>query len=113
KSRAVPTVSRAVFCIARDGRWLIEQRPPTGRWAGMWQFITRETPDALGVPKRRLVSLGVIEHALTHRRYRCEVFRVDGELPSAATGEWVTHAELARYPLPRPHVRIAAMIERI
>src|SRR5439155_4654579 len=36
KAAPTPLLRRDVLCIRRPGgRWLIEQRPPTGRWAGM------------------------------------------------------------------------------
>src|SRR5690606_34875273 len=40
KSRRNPLHRRAIVCIEHGGKWLIDQRPATGRWAGMWQFVT-------------------------------------------------------------------------
>jgi A/G-specific adenine glycosylase len=40
-AKQTPLERRWTFCISDGGgRWLIEQRPPRGRWAGMWQFVT-------------------------------------------------------------------------
>ena len=137
KAKATPLVRRVTFCIRRrDGsggrggnrggdRWLIEQRPPRGRWAGMWQFVTRpaERPTDLPVRTTEPTALGVVAHGLTHRRYHFDAFlcealdegpaitatpdRTDVAAPRQA---WVTLAGLADYPLPKPHLRVAAML---
>src|SRR5262249_18777994 len=96
-----------------------EQRPPKGRWAGMWQFVTiakcngKLPPQMLrashGLQVERAHRCGVIRHSLTHRRYEFEVFtaRARGE---SSNGTWVRLKELGNYPLSRPQLRIAAMI---
>lgn len=115
KSRPTPLHRRRTYCIVRGNRLLIEQRPPTGRWAGMWQFITFDADGADGHP-RGLVDarrLGEVSHALTHRRYEFQVFLADaksGKLPpSDNPRRWVSTQEIDRYPLPRPHLKILEM----
>jgi A/G-specific adenine glycosylase len=119
KKARSPLLRRQTFCIRRGGRWLIEQRPPTGRWAGMWQFITRpaESADPLPVKISHPQPIGDVSHSLTHRRYEFEVFAC--EITRKATRKppesmrWVTLVELAKFPLPRPHVLIADMVRRL
>jgi A/G-specific adenine glycosylase len=130
KSRPAPVLKRRTFCIRRGDTWLIEQRPARGRWAGMWQFVTVEGAaqsrgarepsacDALPISVTRLARLGSVSHGLTHRRYEFEVYRCDAAAarnrpvasPHDQPRRWVTLDELSRYPLPRPHVRIAEML---
>jgi A/G-specific adenine glycosylase len=118
-----PLLRRWTFCIAAGDRYLVEQRPPTGRWAGMWQFATAEggtgKPTAKQVGERfavavgRLASIGQIEHALTHRRYVFDVYRCQvrgGAAADATPRRWVTLAELAELPLPRPQVLIMDLL---
>jgi len=123
KAKPTPLERRWVFC-ARDptGRYLIEQRPATGRWAGMWQFVTvpadpKRKPAtvaraSLGGAPDKLAPLGQVTHALTHRRYEFDAFAC--EVPSALAKplpqRWVTLDELDAFPLPKPHVRIRRMI---
>jgi A/G-specific adenine glycosylase len=112
KAKATPLLRRDVLCIQRDSRWLIEQRPQKGRWAGMWQFITRPRERSNPKDGRRI---GVVTHALTHRRYHYRVFisatdevhQPNGDTPK----KWVTLAELDAYPLPRPHLKIVQMLQ--
>ena len=122
KAKPTPLERRWTFAIRHGDRYLIEQRPARGRWAGMWQFVT--VPAGPRQPTARLVGdrlplrvtppqpLGRVEHGLTHRRYEFDVFRCDvvGDAPPPEPRRWVTLAELAAYPLPRPHVKVAAML---
>jgi A/G-specific adenine glycosylase len=134
KAKATPLEVRVTVCVRRGEEWLIERRPAEGRWAGMWQFVTRPAvggvapPAGKGLSKaviRALIALettpgrpvGLVTHGLTHRRYEFHVFAC--ELVGAAGGivndrrqEWVTLGELDRYPLPRPQLKIAALLGR-
>jgi A/G-specific adenine glycosylase len=128
--RITPLEHRQTFCVRSgiNGRacWLIEQRPPRGRWAGMWQFVTVEataqTPSSIAQELMRMVAcpprqIGTIEHTLTHRRYRFEVYLCEladrcrpMRLPGEMTRRWVKLENLGDYPLPRPHVRVAQIL---
>lgn len=118
KAKPTPLVRRRVYCVRRGETYLIEQRPPRGRWAGMWQFLTTpaHVPRANGGPAGmpEPVAIGKIHHALTHRRYEFEVFlcRAASRAKAAngAARAWVRLEELDAYPLPRPHLRIAEML---
>ncbi|HWB55056.1 MAG TPA: A/G-specific adenine glycosylase [Tepidisphaeraceae bacterium] len=114
KSRPTPLESRITLCVERNGRWLIEQRPPTGRWASLWQFTT--FPTALIHPKldqRKLEKLGTIRHTLTHRRYEFTAYRCRAgvSIPAGKNRKWVRAAELSLYPMSKPQCQIARMLE--
>ncbi len=123
KAKPTPLVKRWIFAIEHDGKWLIEQRPPTGRWAGLWQFVTlepvgrvptaewlRETLALKLTPPRKL---GMIAHALTHRRYQFTIFRCEmtGRPPATSPPrKWITLADIDRYPLSKPQLEVAKML---
>lgn len=119
KTRPVPLFRRQTWCIRAGDCWLIEQRPPHGRWAGMWQFVTLPidetgidgtTPPLKTSPPR---PLGTIAHALTHRRYRFDVYVCearDGACGECHPRRWATLEQLQEFPLPRPHVKIVEML---
>ena len=128
KTKETPLLHRDVLCVRGEGdRWLIEQRPATGRWAGMWQFVTVErngrrpsakdvqTATGITVEKPRLI--GKADHALTHRRYAFDVYvcaaRDAREPAQERPRKWVTRAELDRFPLPRPHLKVLRMLEAL
>jgi A/G-specific adenine glycosylase len=119
KKAKTPLLYRKTFCIRQGDHWLIEQRPANGRWARMWQFITRPADRAEPLPIKvsSPTPIGSVSHALTHRRYQFEVFACEtGRKTSRSTPDamrWVTLAELEQYPLPHPHVLIADMLSRL
>jgi len=122
KAKATPLVKRWIFAIEHEGKWLIEQRPPTGRWAGMWQFVTLEPAgrspaveslgDSLSLQLEAPKKLGTIAHALTHRRYQFTVYHciATGKRSTESPRVSVRLDELDRYPLPKPHVEVARLL---
>ena len=116
--KVTPLCERWTFCIRHENRYLVQQRPPTGRWAGMWQFFTTEsqpqTPSSQLIKSQfsmrvsEPVSLGIVDHVLTHRRYRFDVFICQTTDP--ITGNWATLAELNDRPMPKPHLKIRDML---
>jgi A/G-specific adenine glycosylase len=128
KAKPTPLNRRVTFCIRRaDGRWLIEQRPAKGRWAGMWQFVTVEAPAANGVPQSvagllpvptsKPRKLGTVTHGLTHRRYEFDVYACecagDGDAEDSDARRWSTLDGLTEYPLPRPHLKMVELLRAI
>jgi A/G-specific adenine glycosylase len=117
--KQTPLLERWTFCIHCGEKFLVEQRPAKGRWAGMWQFATLEprgiSPSAALLRlqyKLRVtepVVMGSIEHALTHRRYRFHAFSCSSRDTSA--GMWASLEELNDRPMPKPHLRIRNLIE--
>jgi len=120
KSATTPLLLRHTYCIKRNNHWLIEQRPSTGRWAGMWQFLTVDAPShgahaALPIKTTQPTAIGTITHALTHRRYEFHVFLCetsDGK-DMRSPRQWSTLRQLDRLPLPQPHVKIARMLRHL
>ena len=120
KSKPTPLLHRVVFCIRDEDRYWIEQRPAKGRWAGMWQFKTHEQgggkATALSLARKAGLAiskprkLGVVTHALTHRRYRFEVYSCEWKGAKNEEGTWVTLLELDKFPLPKPHLEVAKML---
>jgi A/G-specific adenine glycosylase len=117
KSRPTPVVNRWTICVHRNNRWLLERRPSTGRWGGLWQFPTIE-PDApaaiserIGLPIGDLREIGQIHHALTHRRYVFTAFVATARtMPQFSNRKWIRLEELHEFPRSRPQLKIAQMI---
>lgn len=124
KSRPSPTVQRWTICIRHKNRWLVERRPATGRWAGLWQFPTiepaGERPTAavisekIGLPISEIRRIGQIRHALTHRRYIFTAFvaATASALPRS-NGKWIRLSNLADFPVPMPQLRIAGLLREL
>jgi A/G-specific adenine glycosylase len=114
KARPIPLEKRVTLCIEKKGRWLIEQRPPTGRWASLWQFTTFPSPLRLANLNRGK-KLGVVRHALSHRRYEFTAYHcMDASvIPSATNRKWVLAKELDAYPMSKPQREIARLLKLI
>ena len=120
RTKPTPLHRRYVLCLRHGRQFLIEQRPPKGRWAGLWQFKTLESPrrpfsaaqlaQRLGFAVSKPQELGRIRHALTHCRYEFDAYTADLAAPPAAGQVWVTLDELDAYPLSKPQLSIAALL---
>ena len=110
KPRKAPTAVQLEILVARKGtKLLLEQRPPKGRMAGLWQFPTFELGPgdalfpALDCAQRKSLragpSFGDLRHSITRYAIRAELHtaQVVGELP--ASSRWFGPAELEGAPL--------------
>lgn len=116
KTKVNPLEERWTFLLRAGEKYLVQQRPPTGRWAGMWQFVTlaksddREPLDALAAATGLKVEggddVGTVTHALTHRRYEFTVFTATTTTASDVPNRrWATLAEVDALPLSKPQVK--------
>jgi A/G-specific adenine glycosylase len=121
KSRPTPILARCTVCVHRNNRWLLERRPRSGRWAGLWQFPTIEADHSasaadaigrrIGVPIRDLREIGEVRHALTHRRYVFTGFiATASSAPQFSNRKWIRLEDLDQFPLSRPQLRIAELL---
>ena len=90
---ALPT-RETVFVILRqsDGSVLLERRPPTGVWGGLWSFpecaprsdLTEWCLRTIGAPPRAITRLPRVRHTFTHFRLDISPALVEiSKVPSA------------------------------
>lgn len=100
-----------------DGAVLVEQRPGTGMWAGMWQAVTVERTDraptsaelarAVGVKVAELERAETFEFLATHRKMAFEVWRVGVSRGFVAKrGEFVAKKEVGGLGMSSPQRRV-------
>jgi len=119
-----PRVVQTVLLVQRGDSLLMRQRPPSGLWAGLWEFPTLEARGA-GEVTAALAALGLrshaaprplgeLEHQLTHRRF---VFRpllvriADRDGAARVTGRWVDRAQRAELAISTAHRKILARLD--
>lgn len=126
KRTAPEEVREAAVVVERDQRVLLVQRPPEGRWAGMWEFphtvlqpgedhtaaAVRTIRDLLGIEAELGEELLTIRHGVTRFRITMVCFAAQyrsGEFrsPFYVQGRWLRRAELTDYPVSRPQRRLA------
>jgi A/G-specific adenine glycosylase len=106
----------SVVVTRRDGATLIEQRPHTGMWAGMWQAPTIQRKDRaatraeiarlVGTPAAAISQDSTFEHQTTHRRVLFSVWRGRGVHGKSTRGEWVMPEKIATLGISNPQRRI-------
>jgi A/G-specific adenine glycosylase len=104
--------------ITRNGRILLEQRPPSGLWPGLWQPPAIEGSRHLGIRQvaqrledqalavRHLAFRRSFEHRTTHRRVRFHVYRGSSRV---RRGSWQPLADLAALAMSSAHRRVVAL----
>lgn len=98
----------SVLASRPDGRFLVQQRPPTGLLASLWELPTVEAGDAdAGDAARELVArlggveprfCGTVEHRFSHRHWTVRVYRA--EVGPGSDGRWVHAHELGELGVP-------------
>lgn len=123
--RETPHRETRMLVMVSGGEVLIERRPPTGIWGGLWSLP--EVPmasDALGVARsrygvtptkgRRPKPLAEVEHGLTHYSltiYPLEIAVSQRTVRAAEPGVmWMNLEDVATAALPAPVKRILAAI---
>jgi len=86
------------------GRVLLQQRPATGVWAGLWTLpmFDDEAGARAALPDAPLQTLPRIEHALTHFDWVLHTLRAEAPEGKLPVGTWVAREKIADYALPAP-----------
>jgi len=117
-AKPAPTRSTCMLLLCReDGRVLLQRRPPTGVWAGLWSLPEGETAEAalrlarsLGLRATPFAALPGFVHAFSH--YRLAVTPLRSRVSAAdALGDhpdlhWADRPALAQLGLPAPVRRL-------
>ncbi|MCS6782256.1 MAG: A/G-specific adenine glycosylase [Gloeomargarita sp. SKYG98] len=129
--KPIPHRTIGVAVIWNDqGQVLIDQRPPTGLLANLWEFpggkvepgetveacIRREIQEELGLDIEVGPHLVTVEHAYTHLRvtlvvHHCRYGGGTPQLRACQAIAWVYPHELERYPFPQANRRIIHVLQ--
>ena len=116
--KAVPRRSCELLLLEVDGAVLLEQRPATGIWGGLYslpELVEGESPEEgalryLGLLLEGWQALAPVEHVFTHFRLAIQPWSlsIDTRPPQLGEGRlrWVEHSKLAEIGLPAPVRRL-------
>jgi A/G-specific adenine glycosylase len=123
KKRTYHKIEAVVAIIRKDGKILLQKRPPSGLLAGLWEFpggkkkageglkaaLAREIREELGVEVKQAKFLMIVKHAYTQfevmlHAYECTL---QGEpLLKKNSHRWVGLRSLQKYPFPSGSAKI-------
>lgn len=120
--RSVPHRETTMLILQHAGEILLEKRPPTGIWGGLWCFpelsagepVARACRQRFGAHAGAVHGMPVVEHGFTHfnltiRPQRVQVARLD---PGTAEpgAQWLPIEEAKSAAIPAPVKRILASL---
>jgi A/G-specific adenine glycosylase len=123
KKRTYHKIEAVVAIIRKDGKILLQKRPPSGLLAGLWEFpggkkkageglkaaLAREIREELGVEVKQAKFLMIVKHAYTQfevmlHAYECTL---KGEPTLKRNSHrWVGMRSLQKYPFPSGSAKI-------
>ena len=122
KKLSLERIEVVVAVIEKDGRVLIQERPPGGLLAGLWEFpggkvepgesltaaLRREIREELGAEIKDVSRLTTVRHAYTRfeatlHAFRCKI--AGSGFEAGRRRRWVTLKGIRRYPLPSGSVK--------
>jgi len=111
KSRkALPTRTTRMLIVHSQGKILLEQRPESGIWGGLWSLPEIKETIAIehhcqtqGIQILKLVPLAALLHTFTHFKLVIEPTLILATKPES---NWLAIAQLEGFGLPRPVQKI-------
>jgi A/G-specific adenine glycosylase len=126
KAPRMRPLRRTVFVIVRDGagQVLLERRPPSGVWGGLWSFpecdresdVAQWCEDELGLEVRTPIALAPFSHGFTHFELQIQpvLAHSEGARPpgvrETARHRWFDPARPSEIGLPAPVRRLLELV---
>ena len=109
--KELPVKQATWFVLLHNREVLLERRPSSGLWGGLWTFPERE-PQAITLSSRR--ELAPLEHGFTHFKLKikpvlCEALRKPASVAEPG-GMWLDLEDAIGAAVPAP---VRALLERI
>ena len=101
-SQASVREQQVVWLIMKHEKQLaLWQRPARGIWGGLWSLPEYQNVQEIGIPQSALLALPSIEHRLTHRLIRAEVWQTE-VANKTNYYQWFTKNKALTLALPTP-----------
>lgn len=122
--KKIPHIEAISAVIIKDGKVLLNQRPPKGLFGGLWEFpnwksegkrglrfrLRNYIKKEMGINVEVKESIGTFKQAFTHFKLTLHVFTCEA-IDGKGRGKWIPIKNLDQLAMPRIHRRIAEVIE--
>jgi A/G-specific adenine glycosylase len=122
--KRIPHIEAISGVILRNGKVLLNQRPPTGLLGGLWEFPNWRREDngrlrlrlrdhvkkEMGMNVRVKEPFGIFKQTFTHFKLTLRVFNCES-IAGRGKGKWVPIKDLDQFAMSRINRRIAQMID--
>ncbi len=125
--KKIPLITAVSAVIQRNGRVLLNHRPPKGLLGGLWEFPSWRSGESGGLRLRSRLrsyikremgmnaevkdSIGTFKQTFTHFKLTLHVFHCEA-IDGKGKGKWVPTWSLHLFPMSRIHRRIAESISQ-
>jgi|MudIll2142460700_1097286.scaffolds.fasta_scaffold10302_2 A/G-specific adenine glycosylase len=121
--KKIPHIEAVSAVILKNGRVLLQQRPPEGLLGGLWEFpnwpvegkkdlkkyLKGKVKSEIGLEVKSNEPIGSFQQTFSHFKLTLQVFRCLHHR-GKTKGEWVSTQDLHLYPMSRIHRRIALQL---
>jgi A/G-specific adenine glycosylase len=120
--KKIPHVEAIAVVVQKDGKVLLNQRPPKGLLGGLWEFpnwkseekrrlrLRNHIKKEMGMKVKIKEPIGVFQQTYSHFKLTLHVFSCE-VMDGRGKGKWVAIGNLHLFPMSRIHRRIAQMID--
>jgi A/G-specific adenine glycosylase len=123
-NKGIPHIEAISGVILRNGKVLLNQRPPKGLLGGLWEFPNWRNEDGgrlrlrlrnhikkeMGMDVEVKESIGTFKQTFTHFKLTLNVFKCEA-VHGRGKGKWVCIRDLDQYAMSRIDRRIAEVID--
>jgi A/G-specific adenine glycosylase len=103
-------LKRATWFVYRDrGKVLLERRPSSGIWGGLWCFPQKANA---ALPVRFAKRLAPIDHGFTHFRLRIQPLLCEADCAQTPGGLWIDLEDASSAALPAPVKKLLQDLQR-
>jgi len=121
--KRIPHIEAISGVILRQGKVLLNQRPPKGLLGGLWEFpnwksegkrglrfrLRNYIKKEMGMNVKVKGSIGTFKQAFTHFKLILDVFTCEA-IDGKGRGKWIPIKNLDQFAMPRIHRRIANVL---
>jgi A/G-specific adenine glycosylase len=129
RKKTIKEIKAVIAILGKGGRYFIQQRPPRGLLAGLWEFpggkikpgedavsaLRRELKEELGADLVSARHFMDVTHCYTKFRVKLKVLtcRCSRHPVADPTHRWVTKKDFVRFPMPSGSARIVDRLCKI